>query len=157
MKTIIGTIQSCNIFLELLGNEEVVSFLADADIDCDGTGGNPHHDPCFQPHTRYQPDLCAEEVPYIVVPPVVLTQTKGKVLGSHCEVTNVRNGKSAVALVGDSGPTRKIGELSPVLAVLLGLDPNPNSGGTEDKIILYTIYVGRPAQVNGKTYPTQSA
>lgn len=162
MKTILETIQGAEITLltdEATG-QEIVDFVADMDVDCDGSGGNPHHDPCFQPDTRLHfqgKALHAETVPYVVVPPVVLRRTRGKVLGSACEVTNTLNGKSTVAVVGDSGPTRKIGEGSPALCEALGLDPNPNHGGTSDRIIRYRIYVGRPAVVNGVTYDLQSA
>lgn len=157
---IIATIQGAAINLDIVDGLEVVSFLADMDIDCDGTGGNPYHDPYFQPDTRLHYNgkaLHAETVPYVVVPPVVLSKTKGRVLGSLCEVLNIKSGQRAVAVVGDSGPKRKIGEGSPALASLIGLDPNPNYGGTEKHIILYKIHVGVPAVINGVTYALQPA
>lgn len=162
MKFLLETIQGCEIWLyeDATTGQEIVEFIADMDVDCDGVGGNPHHDPCFQSDTRYHHNgkaLHAEEVPYVVVPPVVLRRTKGKVLGSACEVTNLSNGKQTVAVVGDSGPTRKIGEGSPALCEALGLDPNPNHGGTSDRIIKYRIYVDMPATVLGVQYELQSA
>lgn len=161
MKTIIATIQTADITLETDDDGmELVEFTADMDIDCDGAGGNPHHDPCFQPDTRlhlHGAALHAETVPYMVVPPVILAKTRGKVLGSLCEVTNMQNGKMAYAVVGDSGPTRKVGEGSPALAELIGLDGNPNHGGTSDFIIRYRIYVGRAAVIAGVAYDLQSA
>lgn len=139
---------------------EIVSWTGDLDIDCDGSGGNPHRDPCFQPDTRLHYrglPLCAEKVPYLVVPPCVLEKTAGKVLGSMARCTNVRNGKSALAVVGDSGPRTKTGEGSPRLAELLGLDGNPNHGGTDEPIIKCVVYVGTPAVIDGVTYDLQSA
>lgn len=130
---------------------EIVTFTADMDIDCDGLGGNPFHDPYFQPDTRlhvHGRPLHAELVPYVVVPPLVLAKTKGKVLGCQCKVTNLKNKYEAPAVVGDSGPTKKIGEGSPALASLLGLDPNPNRGGTSDFIIRYEIMVNMPATLS---------
>lgn len=162
MKTVLATIQNTEIVLlrDLATGQEIVEFTADMDVDCDGSGGNPFSDPYFQPDTRYHHNglpLHAETVPYVVVPPVVLSRTKGKVLGSACEVTNLKNGKSTVAVVGDSGPSKKIGEGSPALCEALGLDPNPNHGGTSDFNIKYRIYVGTPALVNGIQYQLQSA
>jgi hypothetical protein len=160
MRTTIATIQGQDITLYTAPGIEVVELFGDLDIDCDGIGGNPFHDPYFQPDTRYHFEgeaLYAEVVPYVVVPPVVLAKTAGRVLGCHCVVTNLRNGKSTPALVGDSGPTFKIGEGSPMLAERLGLDSNPNHGGTSDQIIHFLILVGRPAIVDGIHYTLQSA
>jgi Fungal chitosanase of glycosyl hydrolase group 75 len=164
MNTTIAIIQGAEITLctEPTLGTEIVSFTADMDVDCDGSGGNPHHDPCFQPDTRLHLDgkaLHAETVPYVVVPPVVLMKTKGKVLGSLCKCRNSKRPDLGWvdAVVGDSGPSRKIGEGSPALCEALGLDPNPNYGGTSDQIIDYVIHVGVPAQINGVQYNLQSA
>lgn len=162
MKSILDTIQGCEIvlFRDEVTGLEIVEFVADMDIDCDGLGGNSHGDPYFQPDTRLHFEgkaLVAEDVPYVVVPPVILAKTKGVALGSLCVCTNTRSGASYNAVVGDSGPTRKIGEGSPALATRLQLDPNPNHGGTSDHIIRYRIYVGQPARVDGITYTLQPA
>lgn len=164
MKTLLATIQGADIWLyrDDTTGAEIVEFIADMDIDCDGSGGNPLHDPYFQPATRLhykgQP-LHAETTPYVVVPPVVLSTTRGKVLGSKCEVQNINAPSfgTVLAVVGDSGPRTKIGEGSPALAEALGLSGNPNHGGTSAHIIRYRIYVGVPAQVNGITFDLQSA
>lgn len=159
MKTI-ATIQGVDITLDDSMGSEVVEFTADMDIDCDGIGGNPFHDRYFQPDTRLHfkgRALHAEVEPYVVVPPIVLAKTKEKVLGSLCILTNLRNGKTCNAVVGDSGPLTKVGEGSPAVAELLGLDPNPNYGGTSDKIIHYKIFVGIPAKIDSLTYNLQSA
>jgi len=162
MKTLLDTIQGSEIWLttDYETGQEIVEFTADLDVDCDGSGGNPHGDPFFQPDTRLHfqgKPLHAETVPYVVVPPVVLRRTRGKVLGSSCEVFNLENGKTSLAVVGDSGPSRKIGEGSPALCDDLGLDNNPNHGGTDRKIIKMRIYVGRPALVRSVLYDLQSA
>lgn len=162
MKSTIATIQGVDVqlFVDEVTGGEIVRFIADADIDCDGSGGNPLHDPCFQPDTRYHHNgqaLHAEKVPYVVVPPVVLAKTKGRVLGSVCYLRNLENKKTCVAVVGDSGPTKKIGELSPAAAELLGLSGNPNYGGTSDYIIEYQIEVGVSAVIDNVRYETQAA
>lgn len=167
MKTTIATIQGAEIVLETdISGNEVVTFTADMDVDCDGSGGNPHHDPFFQPdtslHLPARPNpagkaLHAELVPYIVVPPIVLHRTLGKVLGSLCEVTNLKNSKTCMAVVGDVGPRSKVGEGSPALCEALGLSGNPNSGGTDSFTIRYRIMVGTPAVIDGVTYELQGA
>lgn len=151
MRKVIATIQGVDIVLATgMDGTEIVSFVADMDVDCDGLGGNPFHDPYFQPDTRlhvHGRPLHAELVPFVVVPPVVLEKTKGKVLGALCKVTNIDNGKCCLAVVGDSGPRSKVGEGSPALCEALGLSPNPNNGGTSDKIIKYEVMVGEPATI----------
>ena len=147
-----------------------VFFVADADIDCDG-GSNPHHDPCWQRDTslhfprRGQPGskpIDSERVPGIVVPPIIVTAVAGIVLGCRGRATKMRkrNGlwqdiASADAVVFDTGPTRKDGELTPALAKLLGIDPNPNTGGEDAAIIRYELWPGVPAVVDGLTYDLQ--
>lgn len=152
IETLLATIQTADIklFTDTDTGKEIVRFTADMDVDADGSGGNPFHDPDFQPDTRLHfksRPLHAEVIPYVVVPPIVLSGTKGKVMGAHCIVTNTVNGKKSTAVVGDSGPTRKVGEGSPALCEALGLDPNPNHGGTSDHIIEYEIFVNQPATV----------
>ena len=159
MKTLLATIQGSEIWLytdESTG-QEIVRFTADMDIDCDGSGGNPNNDPYFQPDTRLHfrgRPLHAELIPYIVVPPIILAKTKGKVLGSSCLVS--RGKRSCFAVVGDSGPRAKVGEGSPALARALGLNDNPNHGGTSEFEITYEIEVGKPAVVS-VTFDLQSA
>lgn len=144
MKTI-ATIQNTPIVEETDGR---VHFKADADIDCDGLGGNPQHDRYFQPDTFYHHNgkaLTAETEAYIVVPPAIVRNTKGVVMGCRARVTNTLNGKVCEAVVGDLGPTKKVGELSVHAAELLGINANPNTGGEERFVILYELWPGVPA------------
>jgi hypothetical protein len=62
---------------------------------------------------------------------------------------------SSDAICGEIGPEDKLGEASCELARRVGLNPNPNYGGTEDKVITYIIYVGIPAVVDGVAYKLQ--
>lgn len=137
-----------------------VHFLADADVDCDGSGGNPHHDPYYQSDTTLHHDgraLNAEAVPFIVVPPIIRQKTKGVVMGCQARITNTRNGDTCMAVVGDIGPRTKTGELSCEAARRVGLSGNPNTGGTDSKIILYELWPGKPAEVDGVTYQLMPA
>lgn len=136
-----------------------VHFMGDADIDCDG-GSNPHHDPCWQPDTTLHLNgkpIDAETVPFIVVPPLIIKGVLGIVMGCLAQVTNTRNGKSCMAVVADSGPSKKIGEISPACAKAIGVDPNPNTGGEEKPVIFYELWPGKEAVINGITYPLQHA
>lgn len=148
--TTLDLIQGCPILLETKEDgSEVVMFIADADIDCDGSGGNPHHDPYFQPDTRlhnHGKPLCAETERYVVVPPIIIAKTRGIVMGCKAICYNQSNGKKAKGVVGDSGPRTKIGEVSVAMAEALGLDGDPNHGGTDKHIIQYTIYPGVAAE-----------
>lgn len=163
MKRILATIQGQDIHHEIdQTGYETVTFVGDMDIDCDGIGGNPFRDPYFQPDTtlhypaRPNPGhkpLHAEKVPFVVVPPIVCRGTRGIVLGALCEVTF--KGRTVHAVVGDIGPSRKVGEGSPRLAELLGINPNPNHGGTDEFAVTYKVHVGVPACIDGIPYQLQ--
>lgn len=157
----IGTIQKVPIIKEVADDgTEIVRFTADMDVDCDGIGGNPDHDRYYQPETTLRhkgKSLNAAKVPFGVTPPIVVKRTTGIVFGSRLICRNKQNGRVVEAVVGDEGPMFKIGEGSTRLCELLGLDPNPNHGGTSDFIIEYEIHVGVPAVIDGETYELQKA
>ena len=86
----------------------------------------------------------AAKIPYVVLPPVGLKHAK---LGDFATVVNLKNGKSAAAIVADeSAPQLKLGEGSIALAEALGIDSDPRSGGS-DGGVAYVIY---PDSGNGK-------
>ena len=86
----------------------------------------------------------AARIPYVVLPPVGLKHAK---LGDFATVVNLQNGEVAGAIVADeSAPELKMGEGSIALAVALGIDSNPRSGGIEHGVA-YVIY---PGSGNGK-------
>jgi hypothetical protein len=135
-----------------------VHFMGDADIDCDG-GSNPKHDPCWQGDTTLHHDgnpIDAESVPFIVVPPIIISSVLGVVLGCLAQVTNTRNGKSVLAVVADVGPSKKLGEISPACAKAIGVDADPNVGGEESPVISYELWPGKAAEVNGVLYSLQA-
>jgi hypothetical protein len=136
----------------------LVAFIGDMDIDCDGSGGNPDHDPYFQPDTTLHfkgKALNAYQVPFIVIPPVIAKRTREMVLGARACVTDLRTGRSTVAVVGDIGPSRKIGEASVECARRLGLPSNPNHGGVDIFTIGYEITPGVGAEIDGVLYDLQ--
>jgi|SRR6516164_7474254 hypothetical protein len=135
-----------------------LEWTANMAIDCDGSGGNPDNDPYYQPDTSLHYNgkaLNAYEVPFIVVPPAVINCVKPVVLGCMAVVVNLKNGMATQAVVGDVGPSSKIGEASCYCAELVGLDGNPNHGGCDENCIRYMIFPGEAAEVDGVTYKLQ--
>jgi hypothetical protein len=55
-------------------------------------------------------------------------------------------GKMEFGIIGDVGPTLSIGEASYAMAVALGIDPNPKTGGI-DKGVTYLAFTGKTAVV----------
>jgi hypothetical protein len=158
--TILDLVQGVAIeLITTASGSEIVHFVADADIDADGSGGNPDHDPYFQPDTTlHGPDgraLNANQVPFAVVPPQVIQKTQGIVLGSECLVTNTITKRQVLCVVGDVGPTSKVGEISVAAARAIGVPPNPVHGGESRKVIDYEVRVGKPATINGVRYKLQ--
>lgn len=153
---VIGTIQGCEILLHHDGH---ISFIADADIDCDGLGGNPAGDPFFQADTSLHNNgkaLTAETEAYIVVPPLILEAVPGIILGCQARIHYRETGKWSPAVVGDIGPRVKIGELSVKAANNVGMASNPNTGGENDmRMVIYELWPGCPAEVEGVKYNLQ--
>lgn len=87
-----------------------------------------------------------------MVPPEVRSRAKGIVLGCRAVVTNTRNGKSVEAVAADIGPRNKAGEASIAAARSIGIPSSPRTGGAESTVILYELWPGTPAVVNGVTY-----
>lgn len=133
--------------------------IADGDVDGDGPNGNPDHDPTWQPETSLKHNghsIDSYKVPGIVVPPSAEHRVKGIVLGCKARVTNRDNGAVVDAVVYDTGPIKKVGEVSVELAKRLGLPHNPNTGGTSDfNQLVYEWWPGIPAVVDGETYELQ--
>lgn len=148
---LIDTIEGEQIFEHEDGS---VTWRAKAAVDTDGSGPL-HGDPDAQADTslhRNGKPLNADIDRYIVTPPAIIAGVKGIVLGCAAHVTNTRNGQSTAAVVGDIGPHRKIGEISVATARALGIDPSPTRGGEDAHVILYTIWPGVPAEVEGVRY-----
>jgi hypothetical protein len=75
-------------------------------------------------------------ISYISVPPQFLKLAR---LGDLAMVINLRNGKSAGAIIADIGPPDRIGEGSIALARQLDLNPDARDGGT-DAEIMYIVF-----------------
>lgn len=134
-----------------------VNYRAKFAVDTDGIGPL-HGDPCAQADTTLHLNgkpLNADVDRYVVVPPAIIKGVKKTVLGCQAHCTNIKNGMTSEAVVGDVGPRKKLGEGSRALAEALGINPSPTSGGTDEHIIHYSLIPGQPACVAGKHYVLQ--
>jgi hypothetical protein len=78
----------------------------------------------------------SEVIPYFVLP----SEVGGVRLGDVAFVYNTSNGKGCYAIYADTGPSGSLGEGSMYLAVQLGIDDNPRTGGVQQGIIDYIIF-----------------
>jgi hypothetical protein len=97
----------------------------------------------------------SEEVPFIVVPPIILLRTRGIVLGCAAVVTHLLSHLTTFAVVADVGPKKKIGEMSPECCRRIHINPSAISGGVDALVIDYKIFPGIPAVIDGITYKLQ--
>ncbi|MFH8337320.1 glycoside hydrolase family 75 protein [Streptomyces sp. AM6-12] len=139
------------------GKNGAVFWKADMDIDCDGqrtTNCNEDRDPWFQDDTAFhQSDgkpLKSESLPYVVVPSTssIWKYTDYGIKGGGV-VAVIYDNKVEYAVVGDTGPTKIIGEASYATAKALGIDPDPKTGGA-DSGVTYILFK------NSKVSPIES-
>ncbi|MBR8279065.1 glycoside hydrolase family 75 protein [Burkholderia vietnamiensis] len=82
----------------------------------------------------------AQTIPYVVVPPLVVTSVIGVVRGCKARVT--WQGISVDCVVADLGPTNRIGEISIAAADALGMNSSPRNGGIDTPEVLYELWPG---------------
>ncbi|MFG2577142.1 glycoside hydrolase family 75 protein [Streptomyces sp. NPDC048481] len=129
------------------GKNGAVFWKADMDVDCDGrrtSRCNEDTDPWYQDDTAFhQSDgkpLRADTLPYVVVPSSSSIWNYGSAgIKGGGVVAVVYQGKVEYAVVGDTGPTNIIGEASYATAAALGIDPDPENGGT-DSGVTYILF-----------------
>ncbi|MEU5609699.1 glycoside hydrolase family 75 protein [Streptomyces sparsogenes] len=133
--------------IPVCGANGAVFWKADMDIDCDGqvtSRCNGDTDPWFQDDTAFhQSDgkpLIADKLPYVVVPSASSTwnYSQAGIKGGGV-VAVIYNNKVEYAVVGDTGPTKIIGEASYATANALGIDPDPETGGA-DSGVTYILF-----------------
>ncbi|MFJ2510256.1 glycoside hydrolase family 75 protein [Streptomyces griseoviridis] len=129
------------------GKNGAVFWKADMDIDCDGQRTakcSESTDPWYQDDTAFhQSDgkpLRADTLPYVVVPSSsgIWNYASVGVKGGGV-VAVIYNNKVEYAVVGDTGPDQIIGEASYATAQALGIDPDPETGGT-DSGVTYIVF-----------------
>ncbi|MEV4508601.1 ricin-type beta-trefoil lectin domain protein [Dactylosporangium sp. NPDC049525] len=134
-------------------------WTADMDIDCDGIATsrcNASTDPWYQAQTSFNTSTGAyftsDVTRYYVVPLPSSRFTysaNGIRAGSVAAV--VYNGRVAYAVFADEGPSNIIGEGSYALAVALGIDPNPASGGTNGPVTFIVFPSSVPSPVESSS------
>jgi N-acetylmuramoyl-L-alanine amidase len=157
---LLGVLEDCQIWHIIQSGKERVEWTAKMAVDCDGMPVNIYNDPYWQSQTSLSHNgkpINADEVPYIVVPPLVRNGVPGVVMGCQAAAYNTEKDLSSLAVVADQGPSEKIGEASCECARRIGLDGNPNHGGTDQHIVRYVIWPGQAATVDGVTYTLQPA
>ncbi len=140
--------------ISICGVTGAVFWKADLDVDCDGkvsAACNSSTDPSFQSTTSATDSkgdpLDAAALPYVVVP---LPSSRfdytaaGLELGSVIAV--IYNDHVEYGVFGDEGPSSIIGEASYRMAQLLGIDPDPSTGGV-DGGVAYVAFTGPSAVV----------
>lgn len=138
--------------IPICGLVGAVFWKADMDIDCDGKQSaqcNPNTDPAYQNQTAATDSqgnaLDAATLPYIVIPGKSsrFDYTAHDIhLGTVIAV--IYNGQVVYGVFGDTGPTTIIGEASYATASMLGIDPNPSTGGV-DSGVTYIAFTGANA------------
>jgi hypothetical protein len=127
-----------------------VFWKADMDVDCDGvrtTRCNENTDCCYQNDTSFhQSDgkpMNAAKTPYVVIPlPSSRFNYGSNGIKGGDILAVVYKGQVEYAVFGDEGPNNIIGEASYATAKALGINPDPENGGT-DSGVTYIVFPGK--------------
>lgn len=141
--------------VDICGLPNAVFWKADMDIDCDGQMSvqcNSMTDPYYQPQTAAVDSsgeyLDAATLPFVVIPgrgERFDYRAAGLAMGSVVVV--IYGDKLEWGVLGDVGPVAYIGEASYRMAELLGIDPDPATGGAETGVS-YIAFTGESAVVD---------
>jgi hypothetical protein len=94
----------------------------------------------------------SENVNFMVVPGNVRTAIPPKFMGCKAVITDKSTGKKLECVCADVGPSSHLGEASMAAVKFFGLNPNPKSGGSSDRMRWhYRCWPG----VASKDYPLQ--
>ncbi len=128
--------------ISVCGARGVVFWTADMDIDCDGKRSeqcNEDTDGSYLPATSAVDSngdpLDAATLPFVVVPLASGRFDAAEHGIEHGTVFAVVYGDQlAYGVFGDKGPSAILGEASYAMAALLGIDPDPSTGGTDGPV-----------------------
>jgi hypothetical protein len=128
-------------------------WTADMDIDCDGRETqfcNKKTDPDFQNQLSCDCDISANDTPYFVIPTGSPANSKkrGIEIGQVAAIIYSNQVVYAVFL-DECGINTLIGEASCATARLLGINPDPKTGGT-DGPVTYIVFTGASGRVSDK-------
>lgn len=140
--------------ISICGVPGAVFWAADLDVDCDGRETatcNVNADPDFLPETSgadsHGDPLDAAALPFVVLPsPSSRWRPSTSDLHIGSVVAVIFDGRVEYAVYGDSGPVGIIGEASYRMAELLGIDPDPATGGIGSGVT-YVAFPGDDAVV----------
>jgi hypothetical protein len=139
-------------------NGNVYHWTSDLDVDCDGittSHCNSSTDPWYQAQTSFTTSsgqyFTADTTHYFVIP---LPSSRFSYQSAGIKPGNVGaviyNNKIVYAVFADEGPNNIIGEASYATARDLGIDPDPDTGGTDGPVtfIVFTGTVPNPVENN---------
>jgi Fungal chitosanase of glycosyl hydrolase group 75 len=131
---------------------------ADMDIDCDGVSTsvcNSGTDDAYQNQTSFETSagrsFTASSTHYFVIPlPSSRFSYSAQGIKPGTVAAVIFGGRLVYAVFADEGPNNIIGEASYATARDLGIDPNPNSGGTDSGVtyIVFKNSVPSPVENN---------
>jgi len=141
--------------ISICGYPDAVAWTADLDIDCDGKTTpqcNLSTDPSYMDQTAATDSngdpLDAATLPFVVIPGrSARFDYIDAGLGMRSVVVVIYDGKVEYGVLGDVGPQAIIGEASYRMAELLGIDPDPSTGGVESGVA-YIVFTGEGAKVD---------
>jgi hypothetical protein len=125
-------------------------WTADMDIDSDGRETplcNTQRDPWHQNEISCGTDIAADQTPYFVIPigKPADYQKRGIEIGQVAAIIYSNQVAYAVFL-DECGNRTLIGEASIATAKLLGVDPDPKTGGTDDPVT-YIVFTGESGRI----------
>jgi Fungal chitosanase of glycosyl hydrolase group 75 len=128
-------------------------WTADMDIDSDGRETafcNKKNDPWFQNELSCGTDIAADETPYFVIPigSPANSSKRGIEIGQVAAIIYKDKVVYAVFL-DECGVKSLIGEASVATARLLGINPDPKNGGT-DEPVTYIVFTGESGRITDK-------
>jgi len=140
--------------IPICGFPDAIAFTADMDIDCDGKMSaqcNLSTDASYMAQTAATDSngefLDAATLPFVVIPGrSARFDYIDAGLGMRSVVAVIFDGKVEYGVLGDVGPQAIIGEASYRMAELLGIDPDPSTGGAESGVA-YIAFTGTDAKV----------
>jgi hypothetical protein len=125
-------------------------WTADLDIDSDGRETplcNKQRDPWFQNELSCGTDIAADETPYFVIPigKPANSKKRGIEIGQVAAII-CSNQVAYAVFLDECGDKALIGEASIATARLLGVDPDPKTGGT-DEPVTYIVFTGESGRI----------
>lgn len=135
-------------------------WTADMDIDSDGRETplcNKQRDPWHQNEVSCGTDIAADETPYFVIPTGKPANSKKRGIEIGQVAAIIYSNQVAYAVFLDEcGDKTLIGEASIATANLLGVDPDPKTGGTDDPVT-YIVFTGESGRITDpKDYPNHA-